>query len=200
METNSLSDAIASAIGHGGEVDGLNNDGGKASVEVLNEDGGEESGEEDSLSKPKPKMIYNTVGFRKRKRCLRRHKKGQQKQTTNDFSPSRADIGIPNANAQKIAYALVGDHQLRDSHRISTKENVKRERRSLKRAFNHLQSSHKCRGGRVKKLMAEKRGLLSRINDEKKESKRYTDAILLDADKVYSDDFVLMEEANDKKR
>ena len=47
--------------------------------------------------------------------------------------------------------------------------------------------------------MAEKRGLLDRINDKKKESKRYTDSILLDAEKVYSDAFVLMEEAKDKK-
>ena len=52
----------------------------------------------------------------------------------------------------------------------------------------------------MKKLMAEKRDLLARINDEKKESKRYTDAILLDAEKVYSDDFVLMEELKEKKR
>ena len=56
--------------------------------------------EEDSLPKPNPKRIYNTVGFRKRKRFLSRHKKGQQKQTTYDFSSSRAAIGIPNANAQ----------------------------------------------------------------------------------------------------
>ena len=58
---------------------GLNNDGGKASGEKLNDYGGEASGEEASLTKPKPKRIYNTVGFRKRKRCLIRHKKGQQK-------------------------------------------------------------------------------------------------------------------------
>ena len=48
--------------------------------------------------------------------------------------------------------------------------------------------------------MAEKRGLLDRINDKKKESKSYTDAILLDDEKVYSYAFVLMEEAKDKKR
>ena len=52
----------------------------------------------------------------------------------------------------------------------------------------------------MKKLMAEKRGLLARINDEKKESKRYTDAILIDAEKLYSYTFVLMEEAKEKKR
>ena len=48
--------------------------------------------------------------------------------------------------------------------------------------------------------MSEKRGLLDRINNEKKESKRYTDAILLAAEKVYSYAFVLLEEAKQKKR
>ena len=57
----------------------------------------------------------------------------------------------------------------------------------MKSAFDHLQKSHEYRGGRVKKLMAEKRGLLDRINDEKKESKRYTDAIQIDSEIVYSD-------------
>ena len=38
------------------------------------------------------------------------------------------------------------------------------------------------------------------INYEKKESKRYTYAIQLDAEKVYSDASVLMEEAKEKKR
>ena len=52
----------------------------------------------------------------------------------------------------------------------------------------------------MKNLMAEKRGLLDRINDEKRESKGYTDAILFDAEKVYSDAFVLMEEAKENKR
>ena len=52
----------------------------------------------------------------------------------------------------------------------------------------------------MKKLMAEKRGLLDIINDEKKESKRYTNAIQFDADKVYSDAFVLMKEAKERKR
>ena len=70
----------------------------------------------------------------------------------------------------------------------------------MNRAFYHLQISHECKGGRVKKLMAEKRCILDRINDEKRESKRYTDTIQLDAEKVYPDDFVLMEEAKEKKR
>ena len=65
----------------------------------------------------------------------------------------------------------------------------------MKRALNNLQTSHDWRGKRVEKLMAEKRGILDIIRDKKKESKRYTDAILLDAEKVYSDAFVLMEEA-----
>ena len=50
-------------------------------------------------------------------------------------------------------------------------------------------------GDQGEKIMAEKRGILDRINDEKKESKKYTDAILLDTEKVYSDAFVLMEYA-----
>ena len=161
METDLPDDALAAAMGHGNEVAGMNNDGEKSSGEELNEDGGGASGEEDILPKPKPKRICNTVVFRKRKRCLSRHKKGQQKQTTYEFSSRRAAIGIPNATVQKMVSALVGDHQLRDSHWSPTKENVKRERSSLKRAFDHLQKSHE-------KIMAEKRGLLARINDEKK--------------------------------
>ena len=47
--------------------------------------------------------------------------------------------------------------------------------------------------------MAEKIGLLDRINYQKKESKRYTDAILLNDEKEYEGDFVLMEEAKEKK-
>ena len=70
----------------------------------------------------------------------------------------------------------------------------------MKRAFDHLRKSNECRGSRVKKLMAEKRGLLARINDDKKESKRYTDAIQIDAYKVYSYAFVLIEETREKKR
>ena len=119
MKTDPPDDAIAAAIGHGNEVYGPNNDGGKASGEELNEDGGEASGEEAILPKPKPKpkpkSIYNTVGFRKRKRCISRHKKGQQKQKTYDFSASRDAIGIPDANPQQIASALVGDHKFKDS-------------------------------------------------------------------------------------
>ena len=52
----------------------------------------------------------------------------------------------------------------------------------------------------MENLVALKRGLLDRINDEKRESKRYTDAILIDDEKVYSDAFVLMEEAKENKR
>ena len=59
----------------------MNNDRGKAAGEELNEYVGEASGEEASLPKPNPKRIYNTVGFMKRKRCINRHNKGQQKKT-----------------------------------------------------------------------------------------------------------------------
>ena len=59
----------------------------------------------------------------------------------------------------------------------------------MKRAFNYLQTSHECRGSRAENLTAENRGLLARINNDKKESKRYTDAILIDAEKMYSDAF-----------
>ena len=62
----------------------------------------------------------------------------------------------------------------------------------MKISFDHLQKSHECRGSRVKNIMAENRGLLDRINDKKKESKRYTDDIQLDAEKLYSYAFVLM--------
>ena len=98
METDPSTGALAAAIGHGNEVTGGNNYGGKALGEELNEDGGEVSGEEASLPKPNPKRIYNTFGFQKRKRFLSRHKKGQKKQTTYDFSASRAAIGITNTN------------------------------------------------------------------------------------------------------
>ena len=57
METDPPADALVDAIGHGDEVAGLNNNGGKASGEELNEDIGEASGEEASLPNPKPKRI-----------------------------------------------------------------------------------------------------------------------------------------------
>ena len=50
-----------------------------------------------------------------------------------------------------------------------TKADVKREKISLKRAFDNLKISHESRGSRLKNLMAEKRCLLARINDKKKE-------------------------------
>ena len=62
----------------------------------------------------------------------------------------------------------------------------------MKRVFDHLQTSHDCRRGRVKILMAEKIGLLDIINDEKKESKSHTNSIQIDAKKVYSYSFLLM--------
>ena len=52
----------------------------------------------------------------------------------------------------------------------------------------------------MKNIMAENRGLMDIINDEKDESKRYTDAILLDAEKVHSYAFELMEEPKEKKK
>ena len=70
----------------------------------------------------------------------------------------------------------------------------------MKMAIDNLQKSHECRGSRVKNLMEEKRGILARINDEKKEPKSYTDATQMDAEKVYSDAFVLMEAEKEKKR
>ena len=45
---------------------------------------------------------------------------------THDFSASRSTIGIHNSNAQQISYALVGDHQLRYSHRSPPKTYIKR--------------------------------------------------------------------------
>ena len=126
MDTDPPDDDLAAAIGHGKEVAGMNNDGGKAAGEELNEYLGGAAGEADSVPKPNPNRIYNTVGFIKRKICLSRHKKGQQKQTTHDFSASKVAIGIHNSNAQYISSALLGDHKLRDSHRSPTKADVKR--------------------------------------------------------------------------
>ena len=81
METDSPANALAAEIGHGNEVARLNNDGGTAAGEELNEYVGETAWEEASLPKPKPKRIYNKVGFRKRKICLIRHNKGPKKNT-----------------------------------------------------------------------------------------------------------------------
>ena len=67
---------------------------------------------------------------------------------TNDFSAGRNTNGIHKYNASQIASALLGGHQLRDSHRSPTKADVKRERSSLKRAFHPLQTSQECRGRR----------------------------------------------------
>ena len=44
METDPPTDTLEAAIGHGNEVSGLNNNGGKASGEELNEDVGVVSG------------------------------------------------------------------------------------------------------------------------------------------------------------
>ena len=68
METDLPADYLAAAIGHGNEVAGLNNEGGRSSGEELNEDGGGASGLEASLPKQNTKRIYNTVRFIKRKR------------------------------------------------------------------------------------------------------------------------------------
>ena len=142
MDMDPPDDALAAAIGHGNEVSGVNNDVGNSAGEDMNEYRGEESEEEASLPKPKSNRIYNTVGFRKRMRCISRHNKGKQKQKTHDFSFSRADIGIHNANAQKIDSALVGDHQLRYSPWSPTEAGVNRDRISLKMELNNLQISH----------------------------------------------------------
>ena len=123
----------------------------------------------------------------------------KQKQTIYDFSASSAAIGIPNYNAQKIASALVGNHKLRYSHQSLTKENVKMERSSLKRAFDHLQKSHECRGDRVQKSWQNREVSSLESMMKKKETRGYTDAIQLDAEKVYSYAFVLNEEAKEKK-
>ena len=88
MDTDPPTDALAAAIGHGNEVAGLNNDGGKSAGEEPNEDEGEASDEEAILTNPNPKRIYNIFGFRKRKRCLSRHKKGQQKQKNMTSQPA----------------------------------------------------------------------------------------------------------------
>ena len=57
METDLLDDALAAAIDHENEVDGLNNDEAKAYGGGLNEDRDKASREEDILTKLKPKMI-----------------------------------------------------------------------------------------------------------------------------------------------
>ena len=149
MDTDPPADSLAAAIGHGNEVAGMNNYGGNSEGYDLNEDGVEAAGQDTSLPNPKPKRIYNTFVFKKRDICLIRHKKGQQKQTTHDFSTIRGDIGIHNSNFHQISSALVGDHQLRDSHRSPPKVDVNREMRYFKMVMNHLQTSHECRGRRV---------------------------------------------------
>ena len=53
-------------------------------------------------------------------------RRGNKNKQKHDFSASRADIGIHNANAPQIASAIVGDHQLRNSHQSPTKADVKR--------------------------------------------------------------------------
>ena len=85
---------------------------------------------------------YTTLGSRKRRICLIKYKKGQKHTHTQDFSAIRPAIVILNSNAHNIAFALVGDHQIRDSHWSPPKADVKRERSYLKRALNHLQTSY----------------------------------------------------------
>ena len=63
METDPPAEALEAAIGHGNEVAGINNDGGKASGEDLNEYGEEASGEEVCLPKPNAIVLYILFGF-----------------------------------------------------------------------------------------------------------------------------------------
>ena len=137
---------------------------------------------------PKAKRVYNTKGFKKRKK-LGRHKNGHQsknqKQSSHNWAASREVIGDINANAQQIAAALAParTHTTQSNHQRSpSKDTVKRQRNKFKGEYNKLKLHFQQRGSKIKKLEAEKKGLLTWLNKEKKASREYADSIIKDAD------------------
>ena len=152
-----------------------------------------------SSDKPKAKRVYNTKGFKRRK-TLGRHKSGKQKQSTQNWAASREMIGNLNANAQEIAAALTPAQPTRPSQRSPSKATVKRQRNAYKGECNKLKFHFRKRGSKIKKLEAEKKGLLVWLSQEKKASREYTDSIIKDADfkfKLTNDK--LNEALNDKR-
>ena len=131
---------------------------------------------------PKAKRVYNTKGFKKRK-AIGRHKfSGKKKQSSHNWAASREVIGDTNANAQQIAAALTPAQPTRPSQRSPSKATVKRQRNAYKGECNKLKFHFRKRGSKIKKLEAEKKGLLVWLSQEKKASREYTDSIIKDAD------------------
>ena len=134
---------------------------------------------------PKPKRAYNLSGLNKRKRKFCRNLKTHQKQSATNFMAIREEMGQPNANAQTMSCYL---HPTQEpGHcRPSPPQKVRKQRDYYRGALKRLQNSFKKRGERIKRLEAEKQGLLNRIKAEKKASEEYTDSITRDVDTVYS--------------
>ena len=136
----------------------------------------------------KPKRIYNTNGFKKRKGIISRHKRaGSKKDSGHNFLASRIAIGNETANAQQIGAALDTGPTItnRQSVRSPSKSVVKRQRHYYLGALNKLQYQYGRRTMKVKKLQAENKGLLNRVNDEKKASRLYSAALIDDAELNY---------------
>ena len=131
---------------------------------------------------PKAKRVYNTKGFKKRKAIGRHKSSGKQKQSSHNWAASREVIGDINANAQQIAAALTPAQPTRPSQRSPSKATVKRQRNAYKGKLTNLKFHFQKRGSKIKKMEAEKKGLLTWLNKEKKASREYADSIIKDAD------------------
>ena len=147
--------------------------------------GNQKLNDDDQISsdKPKAKRVYNTKGFKKRK-AIGRHKSGHrnknQKQSSHNWAASREVIGDPNANAQQIAAALAPAQPTRPRQRSPSKATVKRQRNKFKGEYNKLKFLVQRRGRKIKKMEAEKKGLLIWLNSKKKASQEYTDITIKD--------------------
>ena len=130
---------------------------------------------------PKAKRVYNTKGFKKRKAIGRHKSSGKQKQSSHNWAASREVIGNINANAQQIAAALAPAQPTR-RQRSPSKATVKRQRNAYKGKIINLKFHFQKRGSKIKKLEAEKKGLLIWLSQEKEASREYTDGIIKDAD------------------
>ena len=134
----------------------------------------------------KPKRTYNTNGFKKRNGNISRHKRaGNKKDSGHNFLASRIAIGNETANAQQIGAALDTRPKITNRQRSPSKSVVKRQRIFYVGALNKIQYQYERRTMKVKKLQAENKGLLNRVNDEKKASRLYSAALIDDAELNY---------------
>ena len=99
----------------------------------------------------KPKRIYNTNGFKKRKGIISRHKRaGSKKDSGHNFLASRIAIGNETANAQQIGAALDTRPTITNRQRSPSKSVVERQRIVYVGALNKIQYQYERRTIKVK--------------------------------------------------